>query len=511
MQFFEMSKSISLEQLNDQSDSHFREYILIVCAGLLVFSPSLFNFFNSDDFAWISRGANLSLKDLLHNAESVSYNRFRPLVPVFFAVLYRFFGLSAWGYHFSSIVLHVINALLFYRLVLHFFLNKEIALLSAVIFVTHFAHEETVYWISSNCILCCCFFSLLSLLSFMKWLKSGSCWFYFLSLGLATIALFFREDAMILPLVFLLIIGLRHFKPDRWAIKSFNRISLSRAILCLLPFLLLILIYLYLRGICFPHLQFGELLSLNPINIIRNFTYFILNLTIPVRLIFDVWGYKHSETMNHMVNSIGSVSILVIAGLLVMTFTVMVFWFWIKKRSGVLKLLTVGFFLFLLPSLFTKGYGLRFTYMPLLGFAPLAAYLLLDLIKRSRSKRLMLGKHYILMTIIIILVFNFLILFERQQWWRETGEICQKTIAQAGAVMSSMPEGSRVCFQDLPVRLHGAYIFKNGFVEAMNLCYPSYNHAITMGDSISPCLPDEEVGRDHHGFKYDHGDFFQLF
>lgn len=506
-----MNKSISLVQLNGQPESHLREYIFIVCAGLMVFAPSLFNFFNSDDFAWINRGANLSFKDLMYNAESVSYNRFRPLVPVFFAILYRFFGLSPWGYHFSSIALHVINALLFYRLVLHLFLNKDIALLSAVIFVTHFAHEETVFWISSNCILCSWFFSLLSLLGFMKWLKSGSSWFYFLSLGLAAIALFFREDALVLPLILLLIIGFRLFQPDREITKNFNRRSLSKAMLCLAPFFLLIPVYLYLREICFPYLQFSGLLSLDPINLIRNFAYFALNLILPVRLIFDVLGYQHSETINLMVNSIGSELIMVIAGLLIVTFSVLIFWLWFKKGSRILKQLTVVFIIFLLPSLLTTGYGLRFTYMPLLGFAPLAAYFLLYLVEPGQKKNLMLRKHYMIMVMLVILVFNFLILFERMQWWRETGGICQKTITEAGAVLSSLPEGSTVCFQDLPVRLHGAYIFKNGFIEAMNLYYPSYNHAITIGDSSSPCLQDKEIGINHHGFKYDHGEFSKLF
>ena len=123
----------------------------------------------------------------------------------------------------------------------------------------------------------------------------------------------------------------------------------------------------------------------------------------------------------------------------------------------------------------------------------------------------MLGRHYMIMLILVILVFNFLISFERQQWWRETGGICQKTIAQAGTVLSSLPEGSTVCFQDLPTRLHGAYIFNNGFIEAMNLYYPSYNQAIAIGDSSSPCLQDKEVGKNQHGFKYDNGGFFQLF
>jgi hypothetical protein len=52
---------------------------------------------------------------------------------------------------------------------------------------------------------------------------------------------------------------------------------------------------------------------------------------------------------------------------------------------------------------------------------------------------------------------------------------------------------------------------KNSFAKAMNLYYPSYNHAITIGDGSSPCLQGKDVGRNQHGFKYDHGEFLQLF
>ncbi|MFH1335831.1 MAG: hypothetical protein ABII96_04885 [Candidatus Zixiibacteriota bacterium] len=506
-----MNGSISLVRIPDRPDSHLRDYIFIVFAGLVVFSPSLFHSFVSDDFYWISRGTNLSFKDLFHNFEGASYNRFRPLHPFFFSVLYRFFGLSPLGYHLSSILIHVFNALLFYRLILYISLKKEIALLATVIFVTHFANEETVFWISSNCVLCSWFFSLLCILTFLEWLKRKSLWFYFLSLGTATIAFFFREDALVLPLILLLLMGLELLRSKQEIRKDFNHSSSSTSILSLAPFFLLVLVYLYLRSISLSDLYFASLISLNPINAIRNFAYFLFNLTLPLRLIFDVLGYQHSQAINSTVNSIDSNWLMVVASLLVVTFSIPVIWLWFRKASNDLKQLVVMFIILLLPCLFTKGYGLRFTYMPLLGFAPLSSYLLLHLIKRINKYNRRLEKHYIFVALIIIIILNFLILFERQRWWREASRICQETITHAGTVMSSLPEGSTVCFMGLPVRSHGAYIFNNGFIEAMSLYYPSYNSAITVEDSNEPGTQEEEVVRNHHEFKYDNGEFFQLF
>jgi hypothetical protein len=506
-----MNRSIAPVWIRESPQSNLRDYIFIVFAGLVVFAPSLFQSFVSDDFSWISHGANLSFKDLFHNFGGVSYNRFRPLLPIYFSILYRFFGLSPSGYHLSSMLIHVFNALLFYRLTLYIFLKKEIALLATVIFVTHFANEETVFWISSNCVLCSWFFSLLCILTFIKWLKGRNLWFYFLSLGIAIVALFFREDALVLPVILLLVMVLELLRSKQEIRKDFSHSSSSKSILNLVPFFLLVLVYLYLRSISLSDLHLDALISLNPINVIRNFTYFLFNLTFPLRLIFDVLGYQHSNAINFTVNSIVTNWLMVVASLLIGTFSILVFWVWFRKASSDLKRPMVMFIILLLPCLLTKGYGLRFTYMPLLGFASLAAYFLLYSIKKINKYNRRLEQHYLFVALIIIIILNFLILFERQRWWREASRICQETVTHAGTVMSSLPEGSTVCFMGLPVRLHGAYIFNNGFIEAMSLYYPSYNSAITVGNSSKPCTPEDGIVRNHHGFKYDNGEFFQLF
>jgi hypothetical protein len=316
---------------------------------------------------------------------------------------------------------------------------------------------------------------------------------------------------LVLPLILLLVWVLGFLRSKQEIGKGFNHSLSSTSILSLAPFFLLVPVYLYLRGISLSDLNLDALISLNPINVIRNLAYFLFNLTLPLRLIFDVLGYQHSKAINSAINSIDFNWLMVVTSLLVVTFSILVFWLWFRKASNDLKQLMVLFIILLLPCLFTKGYGLRFTYMPLLGFVPLSSYFLLYLIRRINKYYRRLEKHYLFVALIIITVLNFFILFERQRWWREASRICQETITHAGTVMSSLPEGSTVCFMGLPLRSHGAYIFNNGFIEAMSLYYPSYNRVITVGDSSEPCAQEEEVVKNHHGFKYDNGEFFRLF
>lgn len=219
-----------------RTDSHFLVHVFIICTALLIFSPCLFSFFVSDDFIWMKRGANFSFDDLFRSSKNPDYNIFRPLVPALFFMLKRLLGLSPYGYHLTSILLHVSNSLLIYHILLHFPLPKNIMALSSVVFVSHFAQEETVFWISGISLPLGCFFYLLSILTFLMWLKNGRIWTYLVSLGLGVIAFFIREDALTLPLILSLIIGQKYFRSKQVIPNSLSHKTKRRTWVSVIPF-----------------------------------------------------------------------------------------------------------------------------------------------------------------------------------------------------------------------------------------------------------------------------------
>lgn len=484
--------------------------ILIICAGVFVFSPCLFAFFVSDDFFWISKGANLSLGDLYPIASTATYNMFRPLVIVLFSAFHRVFGLSPFGYHLTSILVHALNGLLFYSILSRLSLKRDVALAAAVIFVTHFAHEESVFWISSICVLGCWFFSLSSILAFLAWIEDGRIRFYFLSLCLGAIALFLREDALTLPPILCFIAWLQNHQSKHEVSNGMGAKISLRVATGLVPFFLTLPGYLYLRSVSLPHLQFGALFSLNPINVVRNSAYFLVNLTFPTRIVFDAIGYRHSTIINSAVNSIDSNLVLALATFVVMAISAWILFTWAKRASKSSRVLAITFLVALLPLVFFKGYGLRFTYLPLLGFSPAAASVLLWFVKKVTSGDLRVEKRYVYVSLILITLFNFLVLFERHLWWSKAGDACEDILASAESAMSSLPVGSTVCFTDLPSRVHGAYIFKTGFVEAMNLFYPSREREIRTIDSESLSSLSEADLEDCFFFKYENQEFRPL-
>lgn len=492
-------------------DPRLGHHVLIICVGFLLFSPCLFDFFISDDFVWISRGANLSLDSILVSAEGITHNTFRPLIPTMFFVLHRVFDLSPFGYHLCGILLHVLNGLLFYRIILHLPLRKEIALLSALIFVGHFAHEEIVFWISSICVLSCWFFSLVSIVGFLNWLRNGRLTAYLLCFGSASIALFLREDALILLPVFCGIAWLMSSPSNQKGTRRPGAKTRLRALTGLLPLAAMLFVYFYLRSISLTHLRLGDFFSANPTNFIKNFLYFTANLTLPVRLVFDAVGYRYSGIINSAVNSIDTSALIAVVCFLAVLAAIVVLFNWVRKRDASVRLSVVIFLIALLPSLFFRGYGLRFTYLPLLGFAPLAAHALSFLAKRISGRSIWSKRLGVSVAVIVVVLLNFFILLERHVWWKRASMICEKAVTGAGELLSSLPSESTVCFVDLPRRLHGAYIFTAGFVEAMDLFYPSYGNKIRTVDSESLDTLEADDLSDCHLYRFEDGEFHRMF
>jgi hypothetical protein len=485
--------------------------ILIICVGLAVFSPCLFDFFVSDDFLWIKGGLDLHLADLLHGAEGSTYNIFRPLIPVTFSVLHRLFGLAPFGYHLTSISLHIANALLFYHILLRLVSSKEIAIISALLFISHFAHEETVFWISSVCVLSCWFFCLLSILMFLNWLRDGRGWVYFLCLGSGLVAPFFREDALILLPILSGIVWLKYSPSNQHSIPPTGVRTRLHALAYLLPFVAALFAYYYLRSVSLPHLHFGDLFSLNPTNIARNLLYFSVNLTLPIRPFFDAVGYHYSRIINSEVNSIDSNPVIVMFCLLAMVILALIVFNWVRKKDAGVRLLIVISAFTLLPSLAFRGYGLRFTYLPLLGFTPVAGHALVRLAKRIGSRQLRLGSRRVSVALLIVLSINVLVLMERHWWWKKASIISQETVLRGGNTVCSSPPGYRICFVNLPRRSHGAYIFGNGFAEAVNLFYPSCCNAMnTFVDENVPALEADSL-KDCRWYRYENGEFHRVF
>ncbi|MCX5718020.1 MAG: tetratricopeptide repeat protein [Nitrospirae bacterium] len=240
----------------------------IVLLGVVLYSNVLRDPFVFDDHSSIKE--NDSIRSFAESFKNISSNRY--LVLLSFAVNYAAGGLKPFGYHLINNLIHVINALLVYYLVIltfrtpyftsrltshasrHFF----IAFSAAFIFVSHPIQTQAVTYIAQRATSMATMFYLLSLIMYIKFrlqvsgnmeqnktlnLKSKprnlkSVFWYLGSVICAIFAMKTKEIAFTLPLV----IALYEFSFFNNTLNAECRTPNLRRFLFLLPILLTLLI-----------------------------------------------------------------------------------------------------------------------------------------------------------------------------------------------------------------------------------------------------------------------------
>ena len=123
---------------------------------------------------------------------------YRPLTCVSFAIDRAMWGLNPVGFNVTNLLLHIIVALVFYKVVVALFHRENLAFVATLIFSLHPMAGEVVNFHSGgrNTLLCACF----ALLSLLFYIKKNTLF----SLLCFTLAIFSKEFGLLMPLAFLL-------------------------------------------------------------------------------------------------------------------------------------------------------------------------------------------------------------------------------------------------------------------------------------------------------------------
>jgi tetratricopeptide (TPR) repeat protein len=135
--------------------------------------------------------------------------------------------MSAKGYHWTNLILHLANVVLVFRLANLLTKNYVITLMTALLFAIHPMRVEAVAWVSARTELLSSFFLLLSLLQYAQYTLSKSISKITLSFVLFLLAFLSKPVVIAFPLVFFLV--------DYWQERKFSVAVLAEK----LPFLLL--------------------------------------------------------------------------------------------------------------------------------------------------------------------------------------------------------------------------------------------------------------------------------
>src|SRR3990172_5959631 len=187
--------------------------ILVSSFSLLLYLNATYGKFVYDDFKIIVENCfikewkyfpKIFTKDYFTISGEMSY---RPVVTITYFIDYAIWRLNPFGFHLTNIILHTINAVLFYLLLNIVLPSKKIVLFSALFFVTHLAITETVNAIGYREDLLSATFLLVSFIYFVKsdsllYRKSSKRRFvsyYVISLIAYLSALFSKEMAITFP------------------------------------------------------------------------------------------------------------------------------------------------------------------------------------------------------------------------------------------------------------------------------------------------------------------------
>ena len=222
--------------------------LVIILAGLLVYFNALDNEFVWDDSLWVTNNACLrdgsSVKDILTtdllSTQGRKFDYYRPVQMLSLMLDYRFYGLNAFGYHLTNLIIHILAGLSLFYLLNLLFKDALLSFAASLLFVVHPLQTSAVSYISGRADPLCALFLITSFIMFIFYRGSKKLKFYIFSFILFVMAVLSKEIALVFP-AFLFLYDWRQFNSSRR----------NKVIACL-PFAAFFGVYYFLR-----HLAIG--------------------------------------------------------------------------------------------------------------------------------------------------------------------------------------------------------------------------------------------------------------
>jgi tetratricopeptide (TPR) repeat protein len=184
--------------------------LALVVATAAVFSRSCANgFVNYDDPIYVT--ANRHVREGLTGAglvwalASTEALNWHPLTWISLEADGQLYGLRAWGFHLTSLLLHVANSLLLFLLLHHMTGRPWPSVLAAALFALHPLHVESVAWVAERKDVLSTLFGLLALAAYLRYVRRpGPVRYLAVALALA-LSLTAKPMLVTLPAVLLLL------------------------------------------------------------------------------------------------------------------------------------------------------------------------------------------------------------------------------------------------------------------------------------------------------------------
>lgn len=178
--------------------------LFIVIITFITFSPSLKNnFICVDDLGYVVQNDSVD-KFSFENIKNIFTHdylgNYHPLTILTYAWEYNFFGLNPRVYHATNVMLHLLNCIMVFWIILIISKDISTAALTALLFGIHPLRVESVAWISERKDVLYSFFFLCSLVSYLYYVNMKSKRYLYYSFILFFFSLLSKVTAVIFPL-----------------------------------------------------------------------------------------------------------------------------------------------------------------------------------------------------------------------------------------------------------------------------------------------------------------------
>jgi hypothetical protein len=197
---------------------------LILCLALAVLTLGVYwevqdhDFVDYDDQEYIVQNprvrSGLTLEGLTWALTTPHANNWHPLTWLSHMLDADLYGLNPKGHHWSSVVLHIANAILWFLLFKRMTGAQWESAFVAALFAIHPLHVESVAWVSERKDVLSTFFWIMTLWTYVGYTGSPGLWRYGICLFLFTLGLLAKPMLVTLPFVMLLL--------DYWPLRRLS-------------------------------------------------------------------------------------------------------------------------------------------------------------------------------------------------------------------------------------------------------------------------------------------------
>lgn len=409
--------------------------VLLFLVSFAIYSPSLRNDFVWDDVEVVTKNyISFDAAGIVHTiVPEVNKNKkaryYRPMLYTSLVIDEDLWGTNSFGFHLSNLIYNSASVVVFYFMVILIMggirvEGKEItAFLSSILFALYPMHVESVSWVAGRTDVLCALFLFFAFIFHI--LSSRNLWLLVLaSLGFS-IALLSKEVAVVFPFLVLVF--------DLLTRRGANRVNILRYGV----YILILLVYFYLRGRAFVNIPDAAGLVLNDVGGLApvggehvssvsrclEIVYILMGsyLFYLTKLIFP-FGF------NAFITNVPKQAPYLISAMIVLSALTLLVIISARKKENVTAFGILWVLISLGPSALVAAFSIastplaeRYLYIPSSGFCFLIGYWVIEAGSRVRLKGIVWRA-----SILLIATYAFAA-YERQGVWRDNLSLWRDT------------------------------------------------------------------------------------